>query len=90
MHIHDLHIYAGENQKNQDELRKPSRIQHIFNQIPQALVLVRVLPIDSVVEGRRDDTASHHSNTGRESDPKGRHKKDFRSADIDCVVYVVV
>lgn len=88
--VYDLHIDAGKHQKNQDELRKALRIQHIVDQVSQALVLIRILPVGAIVERRRDDTASHHSNAGRKSDSKSRHEKDSGSADIDSIVHVVI
>lgn len=86
----NVDVDTREDQERKDQFGEPTRVQHGLNEETEAVVLVHIFPIGSVVETRGDDCACDHADGRWDGNTKCRHEEDLPAADVDRVVDVVV
>lgn len=86
----DVGVDPGQDEEGQQQLREPTRIQHVLDQEPEPLVLVRVFPVRAVVQRAGNHAAREHPDRCGDCDPERRHQEDLDARHVRRVVHVVV
>jgi hypothetical protein len=86
----NVDVDTGEDEKCQNQLGEATGVQHGLDKESEAVVLVDIFPVGTVVEAGRDDCARDHTDGSWDRNTECRHEEDLPAVDVHGVVYIVV